>query len=163
MTLHVSTSAAERSPWRWPAAATAFIVAAAHVPITGEHLDEAPYIGWSFVALEVTAVALAVALVLRDVAVVWWAAAVVPALAIVAFVVTRTVALPDIADDVGNWTEPLGFVALGAEGLLVVLALAHGTAAWRRSRLAARPVLLGSALLIAGLVATGCAAAVTTG
>lgn len=163
MTMHVRTAAAERSPWRWPAAAIAFIVAASHVPITGEHLAEAPYIGWSFVALEVAALALAAALALRDVAVVWWAAAVVPTLAILAFVVTRTVALPEIADDVGNWTEPLGFVALAAEGSLVVLALAHGTVAWRSSPLASRPMLLGGALLLTGLVATGCAAAVTTG
>lgn len=163
MTLQLTAVEAERSPWRWPSAAIALIVAATHVPITGEHLSEAPYIGWSFVALEVTAVVLAAALVVRDVTIVWWAAGAVPALAIVAFVITRTVALPQIADDVGNWTEPLGVVALVAEGMLVVLALAHGSAAWRGSRLAARPLLLGGALLVTGLAATGCAAVVTTG
>ena len=119
----------ERSPWRWPAAATALVVAASHVPITAEHLTEAPYIGWSFVLLEVTAVALAIALAVRDTTVVWWAAATVPALAIVAFVLTRTVALPQIADDVGNWTEPLGIVALTAESLLVLTALVRSAAA----------------------------------
>lgn len=163
MTLQLGAVEAERSPWRWPAAATAVVVAATHVPITPEHLTEAPWLGWSFVALEVTAVALAAALLLHDVAVVWWAAAGVPAMSIVAFVLTRTVALPQIADEVGNWTEPLGYVALAAEATLVVLALAHRTDAWRGSRLARRPLLVGGALLLIGLVATGCAAAATTG
>jgi len=113
------------SPWRWPAAAAALVITASHVPVTAEHLSEAPYIGWSFVALEITGVVLAAALVLRDTRWVWWAAAVVPALAIVAYGVTRSVALPQIADDVGNWAEPFGIVALTAEAVLLAIALAH--------------------------------------
>jgi hypothetical protein len=153
----------ERSPWRWPAAATALTIAAAHVPITPQHLSEAPYIGWSFIALEIAALVLAVALVTRDTPTVWRAAAVVPALAILAYAVTRSVALPQIADDVGNWTEPLGIVALTAEALLVVIAAAHGRRSWQASRLAASPVLVAGLLLTAGLVATGCAATVGAG
>lgn len=162
MTLAVA-SRSEGSPWRWPAAAIGLIIAAAHIPITPEHLHEAPYIGWSFIALEAASVVLAIALAVRDATLVWWAAAVVPALAIIAFIVTRTLTLPEIADDVGNWTEPLGIVALTAEALLVLIALAHGTDAWRRSRLTTQPLALAGALLVVGLVATGCAAALTTG
>jgi peptidoglycan/LPS O-acetylase OafA/YrhL len=151
---------AERSAWRWPAAAAALVAVAAHIPITPTHLREAPYIGWSFVALEITLTALAVALVLRDNRLVWWAAGVVPATAMLAFAVTRSVALPQIGDDVGDWTQPLGLVALTAEGLLILIALGrharHHPARW----LARRPVLWAGLLLVAGLVATDYAVAV---
>jgi predicted membrane channel-forming protein YqfA (hemolysin III family) len=136
---------------------------AAHVPITSEHLSEAPYIGWAFVALEIASIALALALVTSDTPLTWWAATVVPALAITGYVVSRTVGLPQIDDEVGNWTEPLSFVALSAEALLIVIAGAHRAGSWHRSRLVARPVLLSGLLLLAGLVATGCAAVGTSG
>jgi hypothetical protein len=41
-----------------------------------------------------------------------------PVLAILAYALTRSMALAQIGDDVGNWTEPLGIVALTAEALL---------------------------------------------
>ena len=44
--------------------------------------------------------------------------------AFVAFVVSRTVGLPNGADDIGNWWEPLGLASLFVEGALVVLAAA---------------------------------------
>jgi len=149
---------AERSPWRWPAAATALVIVAAHVPVTPSHLSEAPYIGWSFVALEVTLTVLAVALVLRDAPLLWWAAAGIPALAIAAYALTRSVAMPLVADDVGNWAEPAGIVALTAEALLVALALGHNSPFWRRSWVTRRPLLFAAALLAVGVVAAGCAA-----
>ena len=148
-------TAAERSPWRWPAAAAALTMTAAHIPVTAGHLSEAPYIGWSFVALEVAGFALAVVLVLRDTRRVWCVAAVVPALAMLAYVVTRSVALPQIADDVGNWVEPLGLVALAAEALLVAIALAHGVRATPPTRVPPNPVVLAVVVLAVGLAATG--------
>ena len=39
----------------------------------------------------------------------------------VAFVVSRTVGLPQIGDDIGNWTEALGYPALAAEGVVAVV------------------------------------------
>ena len=50
-------------------------------------------------------------------------------LAVTAFLASRTVGLPQLADDVGNWTEPLGFPALVSESLVVALAAAHLTRA----------------------------------
>lgn len=38
-----------------------------------------------------------------------------------AFVVSRTVGLPGGADDIGNWSEPLGLASLFVEGCLVAL------------------------------------------
>ena len=145
----------QRSPWRWAAAAISLTVAAAHLPLIPEHLNEAPYIGLSFIGLEFAAVGLAIALVNWDTAGTWRAAVVVPALAVVAYLVTRTVALPEIADDKGNWTDPLGAVALSAEVLLVIVALGHRTPSWCRSGLAAHPRRTAAVVLLAGLVATG--------
>ena len=60
--------------------------------------------------------------VVADTTLVWVASAVVTALALAGFLLSRTVGLPQIGDDIGNWTEPLGFPAVGAEALVVVLA-----------------------------------------
>ena len=122
----MSAIGSERAAVRFPVAATALVAAAAHVPVTGEHLREAPYIGVLFIALEVALVVLAGLVLVSSSRLVWWAAAVVPALAIVAYAVSRTVGLPQIGDDVGNWTEPLGVVSVVAE--------THDGAAGRRPR-----------------------------
>ncbi len=158
-----TTRTAERSPLRWPAAAIAVTIAAAHVPITAQHLSEAPYIGVSFVVLEVVAVVLAVGLVAWDSVAMWRTAVIVPTLALIAFVVARLVPLPQIADDLGNWTEPLSFVAMTAEALLLILAVIHITNPRQRSRLVARPVVLAVALLVIGLAAITVAASMSSG
>jgi len=111
-----------RSPWRFPAAAALVVAGAVHVPITGEHLHEAPYIGVLFIALTVACGACAVLLVLHDNPLVWTVAGGVAALAVIAYVLSRTVGLPQIGDDVGNWSDALGTTALLTEGLTVVLA-----------------------------------------
>ena len=153
----------ERSPWRWPAAASAVTMAAAHLPITAQHLSEAPYIGTSFVALEIAGIILAVALVVWDTRSVWAAAVVVPAAAIAAYLATRTFALPQIPDDKGNWSEPLSFVALASETLLIVLAAVHRHPSLRRSRLAAQPAAAAVVILVVGLAATAWAASGSAG
>lgn len=144
-----------RTPWRWPAVAAALVAAYAHVPITRQHLHEAPYIGWSFVALEVSLTVLAVLLVVRDVLAVWWAAAVVPALAIVVYVLSRSVGLPQIADDKGNWTDPLGVVAVLFEALLVGCAVkvCAGRATRDPEGPGWLPVAGSGVLLVVGVVA----------
>ncbi|MGZ4503736.1 MAG: hypothetical protein ACXVW3_07575, partial [Nocardioidaceae bacterium] len=85
--------------------------------MTEDHLRQAPYIGVLFIGLEIALVVIAVLLLVRDSALVWTAAAVVPALAVVSYVVSRTIGLPQIGDDVGNWTEPLGVVSVVSETL----------------------------------------------
>jgi hypothetical protein len=73
------------------------------------------------VALIAGSMATAAALVRSDDLRAWAAAAALPAGAIAAFVVSRTVGLPHGADDIGNWTEPLGLASLFVEGSLVAL------------------------------------------
>jgi hypothetical protein len=127
-----------RSPWRPAVAAAAVIAAVAHVPVIGEHLEEAPYMGILFVLLTVACLVLAAAVLLWDAAVVYAAAAGVCAAAVLGYAATRLVAFPQLADDVGNWLEPLGVVSIVSESL----AVAAATAALHRARKpAVRPVL----------------------
>jgi hephaestin len=129
--------------------AAAVVSAASHVPITREHLGEAPYIGVLFVALEVVCVALAVLLLRSDTRRVWLAATGVGASAVAAYVLSRAFTLPQIADDRGDWSNPLGVVAVTAElvlagvGLVALARRAPRPSAPRRgSGLAAALVLL---------------------
>ncbi len=111
------------SPWRWAGAVLLLVTAGTHVPLVPEHLEEAPYVGVLFIALAVVSVALAALLVLHDTPLVWAVSGAVTALAALAFLLSRTVGLPQIGDDIGNWTEPLGFPALTAEVLTTVTGL----------------------------------------
>lgn len=119
-----------RSPLRWPAALTLVVAGAVHIPVTPEHLEEAPYIGYSFIALTAVCFLLALVILVADTPAVWTAIGVVTALALGAYLLSRSVALPQIGDDVGNWLEPLGVVAIVFEGLTIALAVA----ALRRAR-----------------------------
>ena len=98
--------------------------AVAHVPVIEPHLVEAPYIGIGFVLLTVAGFYLAVRLVVEPDELVWAAVGVVGVLAVVGYVLSRTVGLPQIGDDVGAWADPLGITAVSCE--LVMLAAAAG-------------------------------------
>ncbi|HEU5045962.1 MAG TPA: hypothetical protein VFT75_17710 [Nocardioidaceae bacterium] len=127
---HPALGSPLRSSLRWVAVLTLVVSAAVHIPVTPEHLEEAPYIGYLFVALTVVCFALALVIAVADTAAVWAVSGVVTALAVGAYLLSRSVALPQIGDDVGNWLEPLGVVAIVFEGLTAGLAVA----ALRRAR-----------------------------
>lgn len=112
-----------RSPARLPTAVVLLIVAVVHVPVTPEHLEEATYIGVLFIALSVACVALAALLLIVDSHPVWLATVTVNALAVMAYVASRSTGLPQIGDDVGNWTEPLGMAAVLAEVVSTLIAI----------------------------------------
>lgn len=122
----------ERSPWRVVAAAAAIGEAAAHIPVTKEHLTEAPYIGVGFVLVTVAGFILAQLLLTADTRAVWLATAAVSALALAAFMLSRTVGLPEIQDDIGNWSDPLGIVAIVSEAVMLATAIAHLSSRRRR-------------------------------
>lgn len=145
--------------WRVPLVAACVITAAAHVPVTAEHLDEALYIGVLFIALEAVSLALALALIQRPTRAALAAVSAVGALAVVAFVWSRAVGLPLIEDDIGNWTEPLAVVSVAAEAVMA----GGGALALRRPRPtsrvgAAAGAIVGTVLLVVGLPATVLAA-----
>jgi hypothetical protein len=121
-----------RTPLRWTGVLALLASAVTHVPVTPEHLQEVPYVGALFVALMVACLALAVALAARDSPVVWAATAAVTAPAIAAYAVSRSVGLPGMADDIGNWGEPLGIAAITVEGIALVTAAAALTPPTRR-------------------------------
>src|SRR6476469_4019391 len=111
-----------RSPAQWCACFLLLVAAAAHLPLIRTHLDEAPYVGWLFIALSVVCIALAVVILCVDNAGVWLVSGAVCLAAVVGFLASRTIGLPQIGDDVGNWTDPLGFPAVLSEVLMVALA-----------------------------------------
>ncbi len=67
---------------------------------------------------------LAAVLALGDVSVAYVTTAVVMGLALLAYVISRTIGLPEIGDDIGNWLEPLGVVSVIAEATACLSAVA---------------------------------------
>jgi hypothetical protein len=113
------------SPVQWVASLLLLVAAGTHIPLIHEHLEEAPYVGWLFILLSVACIGLAVAVLFVDDASVWVLSGVICLAAVVAFLASRTVGLPQIGDDVGNWTEPLGIPAVASEALMAALAYLH--------------------------------------
>lgn len=121
-----------RSPWRALAAIGAVGEAVAHIPVIEEHLSEAPYIGVGFVLLAVAGLILAHLLLTADTTAVWVSTLIVSALALAGYFLSRTVGLPQIRDDISNWNDPLGFVAIATEAMMLITAVIHLT--YRRWR-----------------------------
>lgn len=156
-----------RLPWHpgaAPLAAASLVTAAAHLPVTNEHLDGAPYVGLLLIALELACVVLAVVLLVRPTRAAMLTTATVGVLAVHTFLLSRTVGLPQIGFDVGNWREPLAVVSVLAEVVMgiggSIASLFDAKATTHRIRLAG--VVAGAFLLIAGAAATGLAASVET-
>src|SRR3954452_9992683 len=84
--------------------------------------QEAPYMGWMYVGLMVSCLAVAATLVRANLREAWVAAIALPAAAIAGFTLTRTVGLPQATEDIGNWSEPLGLAALFVEGAVIAIA-----------------------------------------
>ncbi|MDX6325678.1 MAG: hypothetical protein QOK15_2032 [Nocardioidaceae bacterium] len=102
-----------------------FVASLAHVPVIPAHLKEAPYMGVLFILFTTAAFLLAAVLAARPAPVLYPVAAVLCAAAVLAYAATRIIAFPELADDVGNWTEPLGMVSVAAElGVVLVSTVA---------------------------------------
>jgi hypothetical protein len=97
-------------------------VALIHVLDSPGTFDEQAYKGWLYIGLIAGSIATAAALIRSSDSRAWLAAALLPSGALVGFVISRTVGLPGGADDIGNWTEPLGLASLFVEGCLAALA-----------------------------------------
>ena len=96
-------------------------VALIHVLDAHDTFVSAPYKGWLYVGLIIGSLAVAARLLTSDDSQTWLAAGLLPLGAFVAFVVSRTVGLPNGADDIGNWWEPLGLSSLFVECSLALL------------------------------------------
>jgi hypothetical protein len=115
---------------RWPVAGALLVTAAAHVPVTPDHLAEAPYMGVGFAAFTVAAGMLAVVVVRRNDVQSYGAAIGLCLAAVMTYAATRLVAFPQLGDDVGNWGERLGIVSIVSE----LAAIALSALALRRSK-----------------------------
>jgi hypothetical protein len=119
------------SPWRWVAVTAMLAAGAAHLPVIPEHLREAPYLGIAFVAFALACAVGAFLLVHADTRARYACNGVMCVAGVLAYAATRLVAFPQLADDVGNWGEPWGVVAVGTE---TVCALACAAALRRAGR-----------------------------
>lgn len=79
--------------------------------------------GVAFILLTTACFGIAVSALLYDPPILYTAAATVCSLAIAGYAATRLVAFPMLADDVGNWFEPLGIVSILAESVVVASAM----------------------------------------
>jgi hypothetical protein len=84
--------------------------------------SELPYKGWLYVGLILGAVIAAGMLVRGGSRLVWAGVVGLAVAAAVGFVYSRTVGLPGAADDIGNWSEPLGVAALFVEAAVLAIA-----------------------------------------
>jgi hypothetical protein len=94
--------------------------AAAHLPVIPEHLAEAPYMGVLFILFSSACVLLAAALISFDNRLLFQLSALTCSAAVAAYVATRLVAFPMLADDRGNWLEPLGVTSVALEAIAVI-------------------------------------------
>ena len=108
------------SIWRWPAAAALSATAAIHITLVPEHLREAPYAGGLFIALSAAALASAIVLAATDHELAWMGASAISIGALVAYLVSRSVGLPSMSDDIGDWANALGMAAGACEALTLV-------------------------------------------
>jgi hypothetical protein len=115
---------ARHSPWRYLLVPAMLAAAIAHIPVIAPHLDEAPYMGALFIVLTAACTVLALSLVVVDSSALYLASAVTCGLAVLGYAATRIVAFPMLADDVGNWLEPLGVVSIATETVVVCCAIA---------------------------------------
>ena len=82
------------------------------------------YLGVLFIALIVACLGLAAAMTRMTDRSLWMATGGLAALVLLGFVLSRTSGLPGFTEDIEEWTEPLGLVALVLEGLLVFVSAA---------------------------------------
>jgi len=106
---------------RWLATTCLLVVAGTHLPLISEHLQEAPVIGIGFAALVAVSLLLALVVAAEATTRTWLLIGLVNLAALTAYLASRTVGLPGIGDDVGNWVEPLSFPALAAEAICLVV------------------------------------------
>jgi len=123
MSATVAAPTSTQSVLRISVVAAIVVAAVAHIPVIAPHLEEAPYMGVLFIALTAVCLTLGAAIATTNATWAYQSAAGVCGAAVLAYAATRLVAFPQLADDVGNWFEPLGVVSVISESAVVVFAL----------------------------------------
>jgi hypothetical protein len=82
------------------------------------------WLGWCYRIIEVAGVLVAAAALIGGESLLTWSgAALLAAGPFIGYLLTRTIGLPDDADDKGNWADSIGTVSLLLEAALVILAV----------------------------------------
>jgi hypothetical protein len=102
-------------PFRWLVIAGLLASGASHLPVLREHVIAAPYMGWLFGAFVVLCVSLTVPVCLHDSRAVYVTTVALSVAALLVYAATRLIPFPRLADEVGNWFEPWGMVAVMSE------------------------------------------------
>ena len=109
----------------WPGLVLLAVIGWIHFKDIPDKLGETPYLGWLYILL-VAGCAAAGAWLLSNQ---WRAGYILGTIislgALLGYVLTRSVGLPNARDDIGNWGEPLGVLSLVLEGAFVLLALSQ--------------------------------------
>jgi hypothetical protein len=112
------------SRWRWLAVAALTVTAGVHAELVPEHLREAPYAGVLFIAMSAAALSAAALLALREHRLAWAGAGALSLGTLLAYLASRSIGLPSLSDDVGDWSNPLGLASLVCEAVVVSLSWA---------------------------------------
>ncbi len=112
-----------RSSWRWLAMLMLLVSAAAHLPVVGPGLADAAYVGVLFIMLILADFVLIVALWIRDSPATWVLTATITGLALLAYVLSRTVGLPQSSDYIGDWVSVPGLASIASEAVVCTVAL----------------------------------------
>ncbi|WP_161883167.1 hypothetical protein [Deinococcus alpinitundrae] len=115
------------SPWRfWPALLLLAGIAFIHFKDIPDKLSETPYLGWLYILLVVGCAAAGAWLMTERWRWGYLLGSLISAGAVIFYVLTRSVGLPNAKDDIGNWAEPAGIVSLLLEAAFIVVALSAG-------------------------------------
>jgi hypothetical protein len=95
-------------------------------------MKDTPYIGWLYIGLIVSAITIASALMRTSSTVAWTAVAGLVTSVMIAYILSRTIGLPQSSDDIGNWGQSLGIEMLFVGGSLLGLSSAVLFARWGR-------------------------------
>lgn len=88
---------------------------------------EVRYMFWMYIALIISSLGVAFAVIHVKSRMVFAAAGLLAASVLAGFIIDRTVGMPNATGDIGNWSEPLGLASLFVEGLVVAVS-AYGFA-----------------------------------
>jgi hypothetical protein len=101
-------------------------IAVTHLIDLPDKVEEAPYMAVMFCGLIAASAGLGIVLASRrDPAPVWPLAGLLAALPLTGYVLSRSVALPQLEDHVGDWLNPAGVASLVFEALLIAISLMH--------------------------------------
>lgn len=115
------------SPWRhWPGLLLLAGVAWIHFKDIPDKMGETAYLGWLYILLVVGCAAAGAWLMSERWRWGYLLGSLISAGAIIFYVLTRSIGLPNARGDIGNWAEPAGIVSLVLEAAFIGMALSLG-------------------------------------